>query len=422
MPNNICAPETKVAMVMPNNVQSQAAMADFLSAFEAYKEANETRLAEMERRGADVLTLDKLARMDAALDAQQARLDALATKARRPALEGQRGAPERSAAGREHGAAFDSYVRHGEAGGLKSLEEKALSAGSGADGGYLVPYETESEIGRRLTALSPIRALASVRTIGAGTLRKPFMTSGPVAGWAAETAARPQTDSPVLAEMTFPAMELYAQPAATQALLDDAQVNVEEWLAEEVDTTFAAQEGAAFVNGDGVARPRGFLSYDTVAESAWVWGKVGHVASGVDGTFAASDPGDGLLDLVYALKGGYRHNACFLMNRRTQAAVRKLKDENGNYLWAPPAAAGQPASLMGFALVESEDMPNMAKDACAIAFGDFRRFYLVVDRAGVRVLRDPFSAKPYVLFYTTKRVGGGVQDFDAVKLMKFSAA
>ncbi len=284
MPNNICAPETKVAMVTPNNAQSQAAMADFLSAFEAYKEANDTRLAEMERRGADVLTLDKLARMDMALDAQQARLDALATKARRPALDSQRGAPERSVAGGEHGAAFDSYVRHGEAGGFKSLEGKALSAGSGStDGGFLVPQETESEIGRRLTALSPIRALATVRTIGAGTLRKPFMTSGPVAGWAAETAARAQTDSPVLAELTFPAMELYAQPAATQALLDDAQVNVEEWLAEEVDTAFAAQEGAAFVNGDGVARPRGFLSYDTVAESAWVWGKVGHVASKADG-------------------------------------------------------------------------------------------------------------------------------------------
>ncbi len=217
-------------------------------------------------------------------------------------------------------------------------------------------------------------------------------------------------------------MELYAQPAATQALLDDAQVNVEEWLAEEVDAAFAAQEGAAFVKGDGVAKPRGFLSYDTVAESAWTWGKVGHVASGVNGAFAAANPADGLLDLVYALKGGYRHNASFVMNRRTQAAVRKLKDENGNYLWSPPAAAGHSASLMGFALVECEDMPDMAADSCAIAFGDFRRFYLVVDRAGVNVLRDPFSAKPYVLFYTTKRVGGGVQDFDAVKLMKFSAA
>lgn len=343
MPNMISAPEIKVAMAeMPNGDarETYAAMADFLNAFEAYKATNETRLAEMERRSVDVLTQEKLSRIDAALDAQQARLDALATKARRPALEGPRGVAQLLAS-REHGAAFDAYVRHGAAGDLKALEGKALSAGTGADGGFLVPYEAEAEIGRRLAALSPIRALATVRTISAGMLRKPFMTSGPVAGWAAETAARPQTTAPVLAELNFPAMELYAQPAATQALLDDAQVNVEEWLAEEVDVAFAAQESAAFVNGDGVACPRGFLTHDTVAEANWSWGKLGHVASGATGDFAATDPGDALLELVYALKAGYRHNATFLMNRRTQSAVRKLKDENGNYLWAPPAVAGQ---------------------------------------------------------------------------------
>ncbi|MFG1361563.1 phage major capsid protein [Xanthobacter pseudotagetidis] len=417
MANTLRAPETKVAK--PETQEERAAAAEFLAAFEIYKEANETRLAEIERRSADPLTADKMARIDAALDAHQARLDALATKARRPALGV--GAAERTAGEAAHAGAFDAYVRHGEAGGLKAMEAKALSAGTGADGGYLVPFEAEAEIGRRLAVLSPVRALASVRTIGAGTYRKPFMTSGPVSGWAAETAARPQTDSPVLAELAFPAMELYAMPAATTALLEDARVNVEEWLAAEVEQSFAAQEGTAFVTGDGSGKPTGFLTYTKAAEDAWSWGKVGVVATGAAGAFPSATPADPLIDLVYALKAPYRQNATFLMNRRTQAAARKLKDENGTYLWAPPPGAGQSASLMGFPVAESEDMPDIAADAHAIAFGDFRRFYLVVDRAGVRVLRDPYSAKPYVLFYTTKRVGGGVQDFDAAKLLKFAA-
>ncbi|TCT07631.1 HK97 family phage major capsid protein [Aquabacter spiritensis] len=390
---------------------------DLLVAFETYRRTNDHRLGEIERRGvADPLIEDKLARLDAALDAQKARLDGVLAKALRPGLGGPpRGAPD------AHVEAFSGYVRHGEALGLKALEAKALSAGSGADGGYLVPPEIEAEIGRRLAVLSPIRAIASVRTIGAGTYRKPFMKTGPATGWAAETAARPQTDSPVLAELAFPAMELYAMPAATQALLDDALVNLEEWIATEVDAAFAEQESAAFVSGDGSAKPKGFLAYTKVAESAWAWDKVGYVATGTPGGFDATSPSDALVDLVYALKGGYRQNAVFVMNRRTQAAVRKLKDEAGAYLWTPPAGIGQPASLMGFPVVESEDMPDIADGAFPIAFGDFRRFYLVVDRAGVRVLRDPYSAKPYVLFYTTKRVGGGIQDFDAAKLLKFAA-
>ncbi len=413
MSDLLSAPETKVAAP-----ERQSALDTLMHAFETYKTANETRLAEIERRGAaDPLLDERMRRLDHVIDACKARMDRLETERRRPPL----GITRTEAPRGEHGAAFTGYVRHGASDGLKALEAKSLSTGVGADGGYLVPYETEQEIGRRLAALSPIRALATVRTIGAGTYRKPFMTSGPMVGWAAETAARPQTDSPVLAELAFPAMELYAMPAATQALLDDGQVNVEEWLAGEVDSAFAEQEGVAFVSGDGAAKPTGFLAYPKVAESGWSWGKTGYVATGVAGGFPASDAADPLLDLVYALKGGYRQNAAFVMNRRTQAAVRKLKDDAGAYLWTPPAGAGQPASLMGFPVQEAEAMPDIGDGAFAIAFGDFRRGYLVVDRAGVRVLRDPYSAKPYVLFYTTKRVGGGIQDFDAIKLLKFAA-
>lgn len=253
------------------------------------------------------------------------------------------------------------------------------------------------------------------------SLAKPFLITGAATGWVGETASRTQTDSPTLAELSFPTMELYAMPAATQPLLDDSAVNIDEWLASEIDTAFAEQEGTAFVSGDGTNKPKGFLGYTPIAESSWEWGKLGFVISGAAADFPTSNPSDPLLDLVYALKSGYRQNGTFVMNRRTQSAIRKMKDENGNYLWQPPAQAGGQASLMGFPLVEAEDMPDIGANAFAIAFGDFRRGYLIVDRMGVRVLRDPYSAKPYVLFYVTKRVGGGVQDFDAIKLLKFAA-
>jgi len=237
-----------------------------------------------------------------------------------------------------------------------------------------------------------------------------------------ETDSRAQTTSPTLDALSFPVMELYAMPAATATLLDDAAVNIDDWIASEVELTFAVQEGAAFVSGDGSSKPKGFLQYDTVANASWAWGKLGYVASGNAGAFPASNPSDVLVDTIYALKAGYRQNGSFVMNRKTQAAIRKFKDSGGAYLWQPPAQAGGRASLMTFPLVEAEDMPDIAANSLSIAFGDFRRGYLIVDRLGVRVLRDPYSAKPYVLFYTTKRVGGGVQDFDAIKLVKFAAS
>jgi HK97 family phage major capsid protein len=222
--------------------------------------------------------------------------------------------------------------------------------------------------------------------------------------------------------MSFPAMELYAMPAATQTLLDDAAVDIEQWIAQEIDTVFAEQEGAAFVLGDGISKPKGFLSYTKVAQSAWTWGNMGYVATGVAGAFPATNPSDLIYDFIYSLRAGYRQNARFVVNRKTQSAMRKFKDTTGEYLWEPPASLGAPATYMNFPVVEAEDMPDIATDSFAMAFGDFERGYLVVDRVGIRVLRDPYSAKPYVLFYTTKRVGGGVQNFEAIKLLKFGAS
>ncbi len=382
----------------------------FLSAFEEFKRTNNARLDEIEKRGqADPLIEDKLTRLNAALDAQKSALDRAALDRARPVLE-TRGSAEPS----ETSAAFTAYIKRGEI--------KALSVGTPADGGYLVPDETETEIGRLLKDISPIRAIAGIRQVSGSVYKKPFSISGPATGWAAETDSRPETDSQTLAVLSYPTMELYAQPAATQAFLDDAIVDVGQWIAEEVNIAFAEQETDAFINGDGSTQPAGFLEETLVAEASWEWGKIGYVATGEAGAFPSTDESDVLIDLVYALKSGYRQNACWVMNRSTQAVIRKLKDSDDNYLWQPALTPDGHASFMGFRLVEAEDMPDIAADATPIAFGDFRRGYLIVDRKGVNVLRDPYSAKPYVLFYTTKRVGGGVADYDAIKLLKFSAS
>jgi HK97 family phage major capsid protein len=394
--------ETKVADALHNDV---------LGAFEAFKDANDERLAQLEKRfAADIVTTEKVERISRAIDE-------LTLKAKRPVLSSET-RPEPT----EHKRAFDGYVRKGETQGLFDIEQKAMSISSNPDGGYLVPQETEAEIGRLLSRASPMRQIADVRTVSSSIYKKPFATSGTAAGWVGETAARPQTANATLAELQFPAMELYAMPAATQALLDDSAVNLDQWIAQEVETVFAEQESEAFIVGNGTNKPKGFMDYAKVANASWVWGSTGYIATGVAGGFAASNPSDKLVDAIYALRAGYRQNGKWVMNRSTQAAIRKFKDAQGNYLWQPAATADGQASLMNFGIVESEYMPDIATDAHAIAFGDFKRGYLIVDRVGVRMLRDPYSSKPYVLFYTTKRVGGGIQDFDAIKTLKFGVS
>lgn len=395
------------------------AFEDFMRSFEAFKETNDQRLSEIERYvSADVVTVDKLARIDRALDENKRLVESFVHKSARPQLGS---SAARLSGGLDHKAAFEGYMRRGDSNLLRGFEGKGLSVGSDTDGGYVVPDETERSINRALRSISPMRAIAGVRQVSGSVYKKPYAISGFATGWVGETDARPETDSPKLAELAFPTVELYAMPAATQSLLDDAAVDIDQWIAEEVRATFAAQEGTAFITGDGVNKPKGFLSYPTVDNASWTWGSIGTIATGEAGAFPASDPADKLIDLVYSVKGGYRANGTFVMSRSTQSAVRKMKDGDGTYLWQPSAKPGEPASLMGFPLVESEDMPDIALDSHAIAFGDFRRGYLIVDRVGIRVLRDPYSAKPYVLFYTTKRVGGGVQDFEAIKLLKFGA-
>ena len=407
--------ETKADDFAPENREVRSAMRDFLSAFEEFKHANDARLDALEeKRGDDVVLNEKIDRINTAVTEQKAKVDALALKSKRPALhEGAAHAPD------ERKEAFQRYMRAGDA---TAMELKALNVGTDADGGYLAPEETERLVAAAVQDISPIRQIASVREIGANLFRKPVSNGDAATGWVAESGARAETASPTITAIDFPTMELYAMPAATQTLLDDSVVDIEQWLADEVQSEFAIQESAAFVSGSGTNQPKGFLSYTIVEESVRAADELGYVATGVDGAFPASNPSDVLLDLIYTPKQAYRANGRFVLNRSVLGQLRKFKDTDGNYLWQPSTQAGEPARLLGYPVTEAEDMPDIAANSHSIAFGDFRRGYLIVDRVGVRVLRDPYSSKPFVLFYTTKRVGGGVQDFDAIKFLKFSVS
>lgn len=410
-------PKLENKMASGDAVAVAEAFDDFMGAFEAFKSANDTRIQELESRvGADVLTTEKVDRISSAMDSQKAALDRLMRKEARPQLGG-----SSYIAQSEHKTAFDKYIRRGDEQALRGFEEKSLSIGSDPDGGFLVPDETVAAIGQRLANISPMRSVASVRQVTGAILKKPFAINGPAVGWVGEADVRPETAAGTLSELQFPTMELYAMPAATQSLLEDSAVDIDQWISTEVEIAFAEQESAAFINGDGINKPMGLTSYATVDEASWAWGNIGTIATGNAGALPVDDASDILIDTVYALKAGYRQNAHWMMNRRTQADLRKLKDADGNYLWQAPATPGAQAMLMGFPVLEAEDMPDAGNGATPIAFGDFNRGYLIVDRTGVRVLRDPYSAKPYVMFYTTKRVGGGVQDFDAIKMVQYSA-
>jgi HK97 family phage major capsid protein len=381
---------------------AKAETAELMAAFEGFKQANEARLSEIEAKGAaDPLTDERLQRIDR-------RLEALSLKMAAP----ERGGPVETAAS-ERDVAWGRYLRMGDESGLTKLDVKALNTGTDSQGGYVAPPELDRLIEARLTAASPMRQIASVRQTSAGVFKKP-VSLGAAAAWAGETEARPETAAPDLSLIEFPAGELYAMPAATQTLLEDSYADIDAWLADEVEAAFAAQESAAFINGDGVGKPKGLLDHDIVDDGVHAWGKIGSVP----GDFAAVDAADQLIDLIYAPKSQFRSGAGFVMNRRTVSAIRKLKDSDGRYLWQP-GQGGEAATVMGYGVTEIEDMPDIGAGNAAIAFGDFKRGYLIVDRQGARVLRDPFSAKPYVLFYTTKRVGGGVQNFDAIKVMVF---
>ncbi|MDE3121579.1 MAG: phage major capsid protein, partial [Paracoccaceae bacterium] len=302
------------------------------------------------------------------------------------------------------------------------LEGKAMSSAVAADGGYLVNPQIADAIRSQLVSSASIRSISSVVTVEA-TSFDVLIDQGEVgSGWATEDATMAETSTPSIERITIPLNELSAMPKASQRLLDDSAFDIEGWLAGRIAEKFARAEAMAFVTGDGVDKPKGFLSNPAVAEGAWGWGRLGYVPTGADGDFAATNASDAIVDLVYALDASYRANGCFVMNSKTAGAVRKMKDADGRFLWADGLAAGEPARLMGYPVLVAEDMPDIASGAYAVAFGDFRAGYTVAERPDLRVLRDPFSAKPHVLFYASKRVGGDVSDFAAIKLLKFATS
>jgi len=319
-----------------------------------------------------------------------------------------------------HQKAFNAYVRSGDDDGLRGLEldGKSLSTAVNSDGGYLVDPVTSEGVKSVLNATASIRSIASVVNVEATSYDVLVDHSDVGSGWATETSSLTETDTPTIDRITIPLHELSALPKASQRLLDDSAFDIEGWLAGRIADRFSRAEAASFINGDGVDKPKGFLAHSAVHNTAWTWGSLGYVATGYDANMSA----EAIIELVYALGASYRANASFVMNSKTAGLVRKLKDNDGRFLWSDGLAAGQPAVLMGYPVLIAEDMPDVTTGATAIAFGDFAAGYTVAERPDLRILRDPFSAKPHVLFYATKRVGGDVSDFAAIKLLKFATA
>lgn len=371
---------------------------------------------------ADAERADALAKANAAIEAAEAAKKAAeeaAKKAARLAVGGSAGevSPEKA----EHKKAWGLWARKGIETGLAEIERKAVNLTTGADGGFALPEEIASTVQARLVEISPVRSVATVVQVSTSDYKRLLDIRGTSSGWVGEATARTETNSPQLAERVASMGEVYANPMVTQQALDDIFFNVEQWIAESIATQFAVVEGTAFVTGNGTNRPRGILNYSTAAtaDSGRAEGTLQHINTGVSGDFAASNKADVLFSVVYALKAGHRPGSVWMTNKAILAEMRAFKDTTGQYLWQPGLTTGQPSTLLGYPVVEAEDVPAKAANSLSIAFGNFRNGYCVVDRVGVRSLRDPFTNKPYVGFYTTKRVGGMLLDSEAIKVVRF---
>lgn len=433
------------------------AVEDGNRAFEALKAKTNEQLDELKKGFDDVVRQDELKKINDAIDAAQEANDKFAARLKRIALYGKSDNEGADADEREekafkwwagieglHGRrvsrddftdekqeavaaykrAFDTFLRSkGDERSLSPEDLKALSVGSDPDGGYVVDPDMSGRMVSRIFETSPMRQYASVQSIGTDALEGLHDNDEAAFGWVGETATRSETDTPQIEKWRIPVHEMYAAPHASQKMLDDAVINAEAWLQGKVVDKFSRAENEAFVTGNGVDRPRGFTTYpDRASADVFELGAIEQFDTGVNGGFAAApDGGDVLIDALYGLKAQYRANAAWFMNRKTTGEVRKLKDSDGAFLWQPGLAVGQPATLLGYAAASFEDMANIATGSLSIAVGDMRAAYQIVERIGVRVVRDPYSNKPFVQFYSTKRVGGDVVNFEALKLVRFSA-
>lgn len=390
----------------PSNGDVKALIEQLNTAFAEFKAEHSKQLDEVKKGTEDALQALKVDAINADIDRLQRAVDEANTKLAAAQMGAGTGGDRLKDP--EYSEAFRSHFRKGDV-------NAALNKGAADEGGYLAPEEWDRTITDSLVEISPMRQLATVQPVSSAGHTKLFNMGGTASGWVGETAARPGTNTGAFASLGFGWGEIYANPAATQQILDDAEINLEQWLAAEVDTEFAKQEGSAFFSGNGTNKPFGILTYVTGAanQSKHPFGSIRAVASGNANLIT---PG-GLIDIVYDLPSAFTGNARFAMNRKTQGAVRKLKDGDNTYLWQPSYAAGQPATVLGFPVTEVPDMPDVAANAVAALFGDFKKTYTVFDRVGVRILRDPYTNKPYVHFYTTKRVGGGVHNPEPMRAL-----
>jgi len=387
---------------------------DINQSFQEFKSRNDQRLRELEKGRNDPLLetqVDRLAHEVQNLGEVKSRMERIETQLNRPIFD--TGYAPQPSADPERKQAVNTYLRKGES-ALTSDEIKMLSADSDPQGGYWVTSEISQRVITQITESSPLRHLAAVETISSDALEIPEDLSDTEVGWTSETGVRGETDTPTIGVRRIPVHELYAMPKATQKLLDDARVNIEEWLSHKIAAKMSYVENSAFINGDGVDKPRGLLTYPAGTTNP---GQVRQVNSG----HASQITADGLRAVFYALKTPYIRSARWIMSRSTIEVISKLKDGGGSYLWEPGLKEGEPQMLLGHPIERMEDMPGVAANALPIAFGDWKQAYTIVDRTGVRVLRDPFSAKPFVLFYTTKRTGGDVTNFEAMVIQKIAA-
>ena len=392
--------------------------------WEQFKAANDQQITERAKGYCDPLIEEKTAKLNdrisdltAKLDLQQKAMEEAVSRMARP------GGGERHGEQSEHAKAFLAWARKGE-GKLSPDQFKAMSVGSDPDGGYTVPTDMTGRIVAKVYETSNIRAISNVDTTSSDSVEGMSDSDEVTTGWVAEQGTRSETDTPELGKWRIEIHEQYAEPKVTQKLLDDSAMDIGAWLERKVAQKFGRTENTAFITGNGVNKPRGFASYSTVAtpDSSRAWGVMEHVLSGAAGDFAASNPSDKLLDLAYALKQDYRTGARWVTSRAVMLKVRKFKEATTNaYIWQPGLQAGQPALIIGYPVTEAEDMPALAADSLSMAFGNFKEGFQIYDRMGIRVLRDNLTAKGYVKFYTTKRVGSGVVNFEAIKFMKFNA-
>lgn len=379
--------------------------------FDAFKEKNDKRLEAVEQeKGKLAGEVENLNGKLSELDELKSALEEELKQVKRPA-----GGPQSKAAS-EHKTAFIGFMRKGKDDGLRELERKALQVGVDEDGGYAVPEELDRTILNLLKDEVVMRQEATTITVGGANYKKLVNLGGTASGWVGETDARPETDASKLGQIEPFMGEIYGNPQATQTMLDDAFFNVEDWINSELAIEFAEQEEIAFTSGNGTKKPKGFLAYASTLDpdKTRAFGTLQHILSGA----AAGVTADAIIKLVYTLRKVHRNGAKFMMNNNSLFAIRILKDSEGNYLWRPGLELGQPSSLAGYGVAENEQMPDIAADAKAIAFGNFKRGYTIVDRIGTRILRDPYTKKPFVGFYTTKRTGGMLVDSQAIKLLQ----